>query len=464
MDRTTEKRILVLSNECFSQNTSNGRTISVLLREIQPEHLAQFYLHGTPDQSICSNYFHVSDEDALNALLCRRPKTTPAAARAETTTAAPKTVQPAAQIPAQQANKRQSGDALRTVAENRTTAAPPMRMPAQKPRKTCKNIVLRDLVWRSNRWWKSDFTKFLREFHPDVVLLQAGDSPFMYAIARRIAKKFRARLVMFNTENYVLKQKLYSGAKERSFWHLVLRHRLRVQYRRFMKRADFCVYNTEWLEKAYLDKYSHAGKSAVLYGSTEYEFAPSRAAEDRFDVTYCGNLGVGRTAPLYEFACVLREVIPEARLHIYGRFPTLGIQNRFTELPNLIYHGVVPYEQVRGILSSSAMVLHCENSQRLEDLRFAFSTKIADCLACGRPLLVYASRDYPFVQYLEQYHCAHIAADRQELAELLQRCKDRAFCDGVIADAGRLVMNRHNAKRNSELMKQILYDELPEKS
>lgn len=440
-------RVLTLSNECFSEQSSNGRTMAQLLRDFSPEELAQFYLHGLPDEKVCKNYFCVSDKQALNAFLCKRQKK-PAQKMAPTKAIAPaaKEKAPAPSIPAPAA-----------PAEPKIVT-PQMPVPQKAPEKvqrSCKNLVLRDIIWRTNRWWKKDFTAFLREFQPEVVLLQAGDSPFMYAIARKIARKYHAKLAMFNTESYVLKKILYAGAKEKSFWHLLLRHRLRVQYRKFMKRADYCTYNTEWLEAAYQEAYPHPGKSCTFYVSTQLT-PTDHATQDSFDVTYCGNLGVGRTAPLMQVAKVLGEAIPEATLHIYGKFLSQKEQAAFLQLPNVAVHGVIPYAQVPETLSASTLVFHCEHPKRVEDLRYAFSTKIADSLACGRPFLVFALRDYPFVQYLAEAGCAHIASTPEELKELLLRCKDPAFCDFVLPNAKTLAYKNHNMQHNAERMHEVL--------
>lgn len=445
-------RVLTISNECFSEITSNGRTILALLTCFSPDELAQFYIHGEPDHAVCNCYFSVSDQDALRAFL---HKTSPKAPEKKL----PYEARKQNCLTEQNSTQKQIGAVQNTTQKEKTIgmAAQPYSAKTEQHRvhRSCKNLVLRDLIWRSNRWWKKDFSEFLREFSPEVVLLQAGDSPFMYAIARKIAKKFHASLVMFNTENYVLKKRLYAGAKEKSVWHLLLRHRLRVQYRRFMKKADFCIYNTQWLEEAYQKAYPHSGKSRTIYVATQLQPAKSEPS-DGFRVTYCGNLGVGRTVPLHEFARVLQKAIPEATLDIYGKFQTARERSAFETLPNVRYFGIVPYEQVPAILATSTLVLHCENPKRAENLRYAFSTKIADSLACGRPFLVYASREYPFVNYLAEHKCAHIASSPEELYHILTACKDRAFCDSTLDNAHKLARDNHSACKNAEEMHQIL--------
>lgn len=447
------KRILTISNECFSAQSSNGRTITNLLQCFSPAELAQFYLRGNPDRDFCENYYTVGDRDAMNAFLCRQKKSKKASAEKQVRNNEDKQV--AASVSDIATVLPEPHDNMKNTVTPEPIFASEQQNAPKKVARSCKNMVLRDIVWKSYRWWKKDFTKFLNDFRPEVVLLQAGDCPFMYAIARKIAKKYHAKLAMFNTESYVLKEKLYSGAKEKDIWHRILRHRLRVQYRRFMKKADYCIYNTEWLEAAYQEAYPHPGKSCTFYVSTELK-PEDHAPQDSYDITYCGNLGVGRSVPLLTVAKVMQHAVPEAKLHIYGKFSSAKEQSRFLALPNVECHGTVPYTQVPGILSVSTLVLHCENPKRVENLKYAFSTKIADSLACGRPFLVYASQEYPFVRYLASYDCAHIATTAEQLADVLIKCKDRAYCDKPLQNAQALAAKNHATDENSRRMHAIL--------
>lgn len=404
-------RLLCISNEPFSLGSANGRTLMNLLREYDRAALAQFYIHGKPDTTFCSNYFCVSDRAALNAFLHRKE-----------------------QQQAQPGEKPSGGNgAVRPV------------------RKSCRNRLLRDIVWQSCAWWTTDFDAFLDNFAPQIVLLQAGDAPFMYAIARKIARRYNARLVMYNSENYVLKQYLYAGARQEGIWHTLLKHRLKTQYRRFMQRADFCIYSTEQLEEDYQNAYPHAGRSLTLY--TVSELKPKHpgepSAKDRFHLVYCGNLGVGRVKPLAELARILNEVDPDAKLEIYGRFVSQAEQELLCAEPNVMYHGVVDYSSVSEVLQTADMIVHCENSERLINLRAAFSTKIADSLAVGTPFLVYADKGYPFVQYLLRNRCAHIAGDTEELREILNKCRcDLPYRWQFIPNALETAKANHSVQNN----------------
>ena len=68
------KKLLVVSNEPFSASSSNGRTLMNFFIGYPKEKLAQFYIHGNPDESFCANYYQNSDNDALRYFLFKRKK------------------------------------------------------------------------------------------------------------------------------------------------------------------------------------------------------------------------------------------------------------------------------------------------------------------------------------------------------------------------------------------------------
>ena len=164
---------------------------------------------------------------------------------------------------------------------------------------------------------------------------------------------------------------------------------------------------------------------------------------------YCGNLGVGRVSSLCSVAEVLKEI--NAKLIVYGKFASDDDEKLLCSYDCVSYNGTVAYSEIPNILYKSSMVIHCENSSRLEDLKYAFSTKIADSLACGKPFLVFASREYPFVQYLEKYNAAFVAETKEELKSILLKCiENETYKRKNIENAIALVKENHNIISNSE--------------
>lgn len=410
-------RILFVANEAFSEENSNGRTLMNLVKDFPAEELAQFYLHGNPNKT-CGTYYKVSDADVLQAFLHRKKKIN---INRDLKHVNPKVV--------------------------------------SNSKKNIKNYFIRNIVWKSYAWWGKNMDEFLNEFHPNIVLLQAGDAPFMYSIARRIAFKYNAKLIMLNTESYVLKKKIYSSVNEKNLWNILLMKSLKHQYKSFMMNCDYCIYSMEALEEAYQKKYPHYGRSCSLLTVSDMQILEKRGTNSNFSLLYCGNLGVGRDIALNQVAKALYEVDKNAVLDIYGKFINEDSKKLVCDNVNVFYHGFVEYSKLPEIMSKASMLLHCENTERLENLRYAFSTKIADSLASKIPFIVYASEKFPFVQYLQENDCAHIADDYNKLKDILKKCEvDIKYREKYVNNARKIAEKNHSAKVNREKFKKIIDD------
>lgn len=430
-DVTFSGNIFVVANECFSDNSSNGRTLKNMLGSVAPEHLAQFYIHGTPDRSFCGHYFQVSDLDALNSL-----------------------------IPWKRGSKSFYCNHVSEAYDIKPTNDAGSGVVAKESRKiakNCRNRYFRDLVWRTYRWWGEDFTNFISDFQPNIVLLQAGDLPIMFDIAMKVAKSSSASLMMYNSEGYVLKDILYNGASKRDFWHNILQYRLKSIYAKFMTQMNYCIYSTEYLEKSYQNAYPHPQKSGTMYTVSEMQVLPDNTDPNQFELLYCGNLGVGRAAVLNVIAEELFRLDESAVLSIFGKFISDEDRQTILKNRNVKYGGIVPYAEVTRLMSKASMVLHCENGDRVVNLRYAFSTKIADCLASGRPFLVFAGGEFPFVEYLRQNDCCHIATSVEELRNVLKMClRSVEYRKKYSVAAIELAHRNHNKTINDEKIDLIL--------
>lgn len=404
-------KILVISNICFSEE--KNRTLCDLVKFINSNQVANFYLHGNPDKKICSNYFCVSDKDALNSFFHKKKETS------------------------------------LTLCNNKESNK-------FKIKKNCRNLLFRDLIWSSFKWWSKNFDKFLDDFLPNIILLQAGDSPFMYTIALKIAKKYNASLVMYNTEDYVLKKKLYYYALKYSIFHKLLQRRLKRVYKKFMQKVSFCIYNIMELEEEYQKKYPHPGKSITLYTASKISKLNETIDTSSFHLLYCGKLGVGRIKPLDEIAKILYEIDKNAILDVYGNFNNENDKSMLLSNSNVHYGGFVSYNEILTLMSKSSMLIHCENSEMIDDLRHSFSTKIADSLSSGIPFLVYASEEYYFVKYLIKNNCAHIANNKEQLKTILFNCiYDEQYRKKYVNSAIKVAHLNHNDKKYWQQMENV---------
>ena len=151
-------RLLVISNDCISNVSSNGRTLRNFLLGWPMDRLAQFCIHSTePDYDTCCQYFCVSDQEALRSFFTWKCAS--------------------GEMVSREKNNIKAG-----TTGNRNSVT----------------MLIREVVWRSMLWAGKPFHQWLKSFSPEVILLQAGDCAFMLHIARTLAAKFNIPLVIYN--------------------------------------------------------------------------------------------------------------------------------------------------------------------------------------------------------------------------------------------------------------------------
>lgn len=421
-DDMKKPNVLIISNNCFSQTDSNGRTLQSFFGGWPEEKLAQFYIQNSaPDFSVCQNFFRVTDGQALRAFLGKG-----------------------------------SGGGI--VTEEAARSAQSSAGSGKKHQRTALTMLLRELVWNSRRWYSAEFQAWLDAFNPQVVLLQAGDCAFMFHIAEHIARQYRVPLVIYNSEAYYFKKFDYFQGKGLSHWcYPLFRWQFCRQFRKTLRQAATSIYICDLLREDYDRAFDLP--SEVIYTASAMQAAEKSTSTPDFTVSYLGNLGVGRHEPLVEIANALQELSPDLYLDIYGKLPNETVKTAFEGCPGIRYKGFVSYEQVAEIMCSSDLLVHGENFSGFyrEDLKYAFSTKIADSLACGTCFLLYAPEEMACTRYLTENQAAWTASCSEDLKKtlrLLAECpKERTR---YLKNAAALAEKNHRAEQNARRFQDIL--------
>ncbi len=419
MENQSAKRILILSNECLSKRTSNGRTLSNFFIGYPKDCLAQFSLQQVaPDFERCERYFCVSDGEALQAFV---------------------------------KGKRVGGRLVRKEKEEAIPSAP-----SKGPGRTALTMLLRNLVWNSGRWKKGGFEEFVKEFSPEVILLQAGDCAFMFRIAQKLAKQYRIPLVIYNSEGYFFKKHDYFLGKGVAHWcYPIFRRQFCKAFRKIMRRADYVIYNCSALQQDYAKYFDTP--SEVLYTATQLKPAGKKQANTPLRISYLGTLEVGRPQSLITLANILGEF--GTRLDVYGRFPNEQVERDLRACPHIRIGGFVSYEEVINVMQSSDILVHAEGFDDFyrEDSKYAFSTKIADTLACGTCFLVYADKEFACSRYLTEHRAAYVVCNETELRQTVKRLIEFPESRNDYFDnAQKLVADNHQAERNAARFAEIL--------
>lgn len=418
-------KVLIVANDAFSQESSNGRTLGNFFLHYPKDRLAQLYTGDYPLDLVDCAYFHISDQMVLNHLF-----------------------------------KHQKPGEIRHFdpASGKAPSEPSLARRVIKNPLTC---LERNFAWKTGAWKSKALFEWLDAVKPDIVLLQVGDFPFMFDWARLIAKRENAKMALFSTEDYYFKSWNYIG-DENGHKHLypLLHKEYRKAYEAYIKGSSLCIYNSEMLKDDFCKALPHKA-TGVVYTPTTWTPMPFKQAKGKFVVSYFGTLGRDRLVPLLAIASALKAQTDNFEFTIYGLGATREEIEAINAGANTHYHTPVSYDEVKKVAQGSDLLVHAESFDPFfeRDRRHEFSTKIADCLASGRCLLVYAPDSLAFVQYLISNKAAFVATSSNQLTEEL---KEILSCSAsrtkYFANAKKSVAEYHSIAKNEEKIQELLLD------
>ena len=424
-----KKKVLVISYTALMASTPNGRTMQSLLQGIPAENLSLVCCYGIPDKGSCGSCYKISNKDALNSLL--RPNST-------------------GQI-VDVSIDRDSGAELK---KDRRTG----------PRKAWKYLT-KELIWLLGRWKNKQFNTWLHSQNVDCVVYMYGDQASIQNLAVYASKKLDVPLIVYSCEEYCLKDYNYIDGKKRSPWFYVYQKLSRGATRNLFRRASGLIVNSDKLGRELKEKYAFENVATVMMAS-QMEYIRNGDVKNVEDtkVSFLGSLGVARIKALTEIGDALQKIDPCLKLDVYGR-TTDVLKEKLESCPGVRYHGFVSYEEVQRVMRNSALLIETITNEPYINMnkRYGFSTKYADCFACGTPLLVYASEEIIETSFALEHNCAFVSSSIDTLEETLRMALFDADARNKQLDAAKKVTEKYfNKEKNIQTVAAMLNGEMVE--
>lgn len=384
--------MLVVANNSFSLTNANGRTLGNMFVGWPKDCLAEFCISTDgADFDICDNYYCISDQEMLSAFLLM---------------------------------KKARGHKLEQNKKEYVATG------IYGKKKTAFRSVFRHLLWSCNRWRSKEMENWVSAFNPEAILVMNGDAAFILSIARKISKEKGIPLLMFNTEGYCLFEHdwMYRGVFS-LLGFPIYKRLLRRETQITMNQLKFIIHGNQLLKDDF-DRVFDV-PSEVVYTSSNVQWSNKPFNTDAPKIVYLGNFGYNRPNSLALVAKVLRSISPNYNIDVYGKPRTAYQEYILTHSDGVVFHGAVPYEEVKTIMSTADILLHVEgiDEDLQESLRYGFSTKIADCLSSGRPFFLFSRPDIACAQYIRHHGVGWFASDetgiREELTSLINNKDDR---------------------------------------
>lgn len=420
-----QPKILVLSHNCFSEFSANGRTLSTFFRFWDKSKVAQLYVNNElPNSNVCDSFYRITDKDILNSIV----------------------------------KPTQVGSPLKNSSSVDVSNPKKRKESLIEKLRDLKNIfpsilyMFRNLLWMSKKWDTIKLNNWIDDFQPNLILLQPGDYSFIYKMARVIAKRKNIHLVVYNSEDYYLKDKFSISP----FFH-IQRYFYKKEVRKTYNASDLIIYSNDLLEEN-LHKYFQ-GKSAVILTSSEIQAAPSNKENDTLRLIYAGNLGHERWKSLLTIAKAAKKIDNKLVIEVYSGYIPKEANKYFTIENGIDFKGAVSYNKVREVINASDIVIHTEGFSDFTkwDIRHGFSTKIADLLSSGKCFLMYGPKEIACVDYLVTNQAAWVAHSEAELSEVLNKIVvSKIEREKYLENAKRLVEERHNLDKNCKIFEDLI--------
>lgn len=416
-------KVLIISHNPITSYHNMGKTMRSLFGSFSQEEICQLYCYPTlPDIDVCHSCFRITDVDVLRSFC------PPFAVRSRKI----------------EKDEIKPGNGMFEHEEDE------IRYHVTKHSKR----FFRDVMWKLAPWYNQKLKDWLNQEKPECIFVAPGDAEFLYEIALRISQDFSIPMVSYICDDY------YFMDGPVDFWGMLRYRRLKKKIQTFFSKVSHSIYICEEIKTAYGEQF-HVPGTVIMTGAEVLQ-AQTQAVDTAKTIIYLGNIRCNRYLSLVEIGYVLDEINRETgsayELQIYSGEKEPQILSAFDGIQSVKLCGFVTGEAYEKVFRSADVLLHTEafDEASIDLVKHSVSTKIAESLASGIPLLAYGPDSVASMKHLIRNECAIIATSREALKNALIT----AFCDrearGVVVECAlKTARESHDAKHNSWKLREI---------
>lgn len=420
-------KVLIISHNPVSGQSNMGKTFLSLFSKFDSSELCQLYIYPTvPNIRSCESFFRITDKQVLKSLL--------------------KGKHPGGEIRPEQI--REDHSAYEKASDESLYRS--------RKNKSAFRRLLRDAMWELSRWYSPELKAWLDRENPDCIFVAPGVAKFIHNFALRIAGDRQIPVVTYICDEYYFVSQP-EGALDRLRLKL-----LKEKIEALMAKTDHLVTISRELKTEYAETF-HVGATHLLTGAAFEAALEPRLAENPRIISYFGNIRCNRYISLGQIGKTLDEINRECNtdyaLHIYTAEKDPEILASLERYQSIRLCGFVTGDAFVQALCSAQLLLHVEafDEASIDFVKHSVSTKIADSLASGVPLLAYGPANISSMQHLLRHDCAIAATSPEELREMLLRALTDGETRRRVAERAILAAGKyHNSEKNSEKLRLLL--------
>ena len=420
-------KVLIISHLPMATQNNMGKTFLSLFSQFDKSELCQLYIYPSyPDVDRCSSYYRVTDKDILSSLI--------------------KFKKAGKEVAPEQINETQG------LYENADDEA----LYRNKKNKSAIRRLMRDAMWQVANWYNKNFKLWLEREKPTCIFVAPGAAMFVYNFALKISKKLDIPIVTYICDEYYFVN-TPDTALER--FRLKL---LKNKIEKLVKKSSHLAVICDELNEEYTKKFGTP--ATTLFTGASYEIADKPCeTPSPSEISYFGNIRCNRYVSLAEIGKELdlinKELGKDHKLKIYTSEKDKDILSVFEGIESVKLCGFVMGEAFEKAFKHSHLLLHTEafDEKSIDFVKHSVSTKIADSLASGIPLLAYGPKGVSSMKHLIRHECALTATSKEDLRQmLLSAFNDEEARNIAVKNALKTAAEYHDSKATSLELKKII--------
>ncbi|MDD6479312.1 MAG: hypothetical protein PUF48_05850 [Oscillospiraceae bacterium] len=267
-------------------------------------------------------------------------------------------------------------------------------------------------------FWPIKLSKDLKEkiikFNPQIIYTQGYDIRIL-RLALKISKKFNCKLVIHTLDDWF--------TCEDKTIEILMRKALKKSLKKGISFSASPAM-TERIQKLF------CVDSKFIANCVEYDKINFTGSNQyKYDIIYTGNLEPSRYISLANLGTELKKNAKTENLFIDIFSPKEQIDNYGRFLPeNIILHEALPVKEVEQLIETSKIALHVETFEKKcqNFIMYSLSTKIAEYLAKGKPIVYYGPKNVGVAKFLSDYDMGYVFDDTikaiEQIEELISNC------------------------------------------
>lgn len=422
-------RILIISHNAFSTTNNMGKTLSTLFYGFSKNEIAHLYFHSyDSDLDYCCTRFQITDFDVIKSIFLRKS---------------------CGRI----VNALNIGNSPYEVNEIKNKIYKFGR--DHSPLK----LLVRDFIWKIGQWKTKTLFNWIESFSPTHIFFASGYSVFAYDIALLISKKYNIPLITYFCDDY-----FNENIKTHSPFYWIRKKIFRRKVNEVINKSTDLVFISDTMKKEYEKIFNKKGH--VIMTPFSNFVVEEKEYKKPILLCYIGNVLLGRWEVLAKIAKAVNNINRYGNkiiFEIYSENATEKIIKELNYNGNIYFKGRLSSQEVKDKILESDILLHVESFKTtfIEKTKHSISTKIADCLASNRPLLVVGPKGIASVEYLRENNAAYIIDNENKIEEkLLEYFIEKDIDKTIVKNAKTLAMRNHDITRNSQKLRNIFENAL----